>query len=64
MFPKYMYIGTLDRDILKKNVTLKKPRKHIIFIWHPYNVYKPIWNLNYKKPNSLAEFHRCKGWFH
>jgi hypothetical protein len=30
MFPKNMYIGTLDRDILKPNTTLKKGRKHII----------------------------------
>jgi hypothetical protein len=30
MFPKNMYIGTLDRDILKLNATLKKGKKHIV----------------------------------
>ncbi len=58
MFPNNMYIGTLDRDILKHKCNIEKKKKHIISIWHPYNVYKPIWNSNCKEPNSLAEFHR------
>jgi hypothetical protein len=63
MFPKSMYIGTLDRDILKNKCNVEKTRKHIISIWHPYNVYKPIWFSNHKELNSFAKFYRCKGWF-
>ncbi len=45
MFPKNMYIRTLDRIIFKHKCNIEK-KKHIISIWHPYNVYKPIWNSN------------------
>jgi hypothetical protein len=31
MFPKNMYIGTLDRNIFKQKYNTKKGRKHIIF---------------------------------
>jgi hypothetical protein len=47
MFPK-MYIGTLDRGILKKNAMLT--RRHIISIWDPYKVYKPICLPTTNKP--------------
>jgi hypothetical protein len=32
MFPKNMYIGTLDRDILKDKCNIEKGKKCIIYI--------------------------------
>jgi len=58
-----MYIGPLHGNIFKKKCNVKNTRKHIISIWHPYNVYKPIWYFNHKEPNSLVEFYKSKGWF-
>jgi hypothetical protein len=61
MFPKKNSNGIMHRIFSKINVTLKRTRKHIISIWHPYNLSKPIWSSNHKKTNSLVEFYRCKG---
>jgi hypothetical protein len=63
MFPKKCTLELWIEIFSKINATLKKTRKHIISIWHPYNVYKPIWSSNCKKLNYLAEFYICKGWF-
>ncbi len=55
-----MYIRTMDRDILKNKCNIEKKRKHIIYIWHPNNVYKPIWSSNHKEPNLLQKITNAK----